>query len=93
MGRLIAKILAWLAILLGLALFLVLGLFLRDLQAGCTQLDLPDRFFARDIQNAMLIGNGTAQLQQHGGFAHARLAAQQHNAAQHDAAAQHTVQL
>ena len=31
MGRLIAKILAWLAILLGLALFLVLGLFLRDL--------------------------------------------------------------
>jgi hypothetical protein len=62
------------------------NIVLRDLQAGCTQLDLSDRFFARDIQNAMLIGNGTAQLQQHGGFAHARLAAQQHNAAQHDAA-------
>ena len=44
-------------------------------------------------RQAMLIGNGTAQLQQHGGFAHARLTAQQHNAAQHDAAAQHTVQL
>ena len=69
------------------------NIVLRHLQAGCTQLDLPDRFFARDIQNAMLIGNGTAQLQQHGGFAHAWLAAQQHNAAQHDAAAQHTVQL
>ena len=30
MGRLIAKILAWLAILLGLALFLVLGYFVSD---------------------------------------------------------------
>ena len=69
------------------------NIVLRHLQAGCTQLDLPDRFFARDIQNAVLVGNGTAQLQQHGGFAHARLAAQQHNTAQHDAAAQHTVQL
>ena len=41
----------------------------------------------------MLVGDRAAQLQKHRGLADARLAAQKHNAAQHDAAAQHTVQL
>ena len=41
----------------------------------------------------VLVGDSTAELQQHGGFAHARLTTQQHDAAQHDAAAQHTVKL
>lgn len=54
---------------------------------------MADRLFACDIQHSVLVGDGTAELQQHGGFAHARLTTQQHDAAQHDAAAQHTVKL
>ena len=66
---------------------------LRHLQTGCTQLDLPHRFLAGDIQHAVPVGNSTTQLQQHGGLAYAGLTAQQHHAAQHNAAAQHAVQL
>ena len=60
--------------------------------AGLTK-GLPHRFLASDIQNAVLVGNGTAQLQKHSRFAHTRLTAQKHNAAQHNAAAKYTVQL
>ena len=60
---------------------------LRDFQAGRTQLDLTDGLFARDIQHRVLVGDGTAELQKHRRFAHARLTAQQYDAAQHDAAA------
>ena len=35
---------------------------LRHFQPRCPQLDLPDRFLASDIQHAVLIGDGTAQL-------------------------------
>ena len=35
---------------------------LRYLQPCCPQLDLPDRLLASDIQHAVLIGDGTAQL-------------------------------
>ena len=35
---------------------------LRYLQPRCTQLDLPDRLLAGDIQYAVLVGDGTAQL-------------------------------
>ena len=35
---------------------------LRYLQPRCPQLDLPDRLLASDIQHAVLIGDGTAQL-------------------------------
>ena len=35
---------------------------LRYLQPRCTQLDLPDRLLTGDIQNAVLVGDGTAQL-------------------------------
>ena len=54
---------------------------------------ITDRFLAGDIQHAVPVGNSTAQLQQHGGLAYAGLTAQQHHAAQHNAAAQHAVQL
>ena len=66
---------------------------LRHFQPGSAQLDLPHRFLASDIQNAVLVGNSTAQLQKHSRFAHTRLTAQKHNAAQHNAAAKYTVQL
>ena len=69
-----------------------IDVLLRDLEPRSTQLDLPHRLFPRNIQNRVLVGDGTAELQQHGGFAHARLTAEQDHAAQHDAAAQHTVQ-
>ncbi len=49
---------------------------LRHFQPGSAQLDLPHRFLASDIQNAVLVGNGTAQLQKHSRFAHTRLTAQ-----------------
>ena len=64
-----------------------IDIILRDFQAGRTQLDLTDGLFARDIQHRVLVGDGTAELQQHRRFAHARLTAQQYDAAQHDAAA------
>ena len=35
---------------------------LRYLQPRCTQLDLPDRLLAGDIQYAVLVGDGAAQL-------------------------------
>ena len=69
-----------------------IDVFLRDLQPGGTQLDLTHRLFTGDIQDAVLVGDGSAELQQHGGFANARLAAEQDHTAQHDAAAQHPIQ-
>ena len=66
---------------------------LRDFQAGRTQLDLTDGLFARDIQHRVLVGDGTAELQQHGGLADTRLTTQQNHAAQYDTAAQHPVKL
>ena len=41
----------------------------------------------------MLVGDGTAELQKHRRFAHARLTAQQYDTAQYDAAAQYAVKL
>ena len=70
-----------------------LDIVLSDLQPIGTQLDLALGFLARNIQNRMLGGHRTAKLQKHGRFSHARLAAQQNNASQNNAAAQHTIQL
>ena len=70
-----------------------IDVILRDFQAGRTQFDLTDGLFARDIQHRVLVGDGTAELQKHRRFAHARLTAQQYDAAQHDAAAQYAVKL
>ena len=65
---------------------------LGHVQTHRTQLDLPHRFLAGDIQHAAALGYLAAQLEQDGRFADARLAADQRHAAQHDAAAQHPVQ-
>ena len=66
---------------------------LRYFQAGRPQLHLPYRLLARDIEHTVLVGNCAAQLQKHRGLADTRLTTQKHHTAQHDAAAQHTVQL
>ena len=70
-----------------------IDVLLRHFQPCSTQFDLTDRFLTRDIQNRMLVGDGTAELQKHRRFANTRFAAEQNHAAQHDAAAQHPVKL
>ena len=69
-----------------------IDILLRDLQPGRAEFHLPHRLLAGDIQHRVLVRDGPAKLEQHRGFAYARLAAEQHHAAQHDAAAQHPVQ-
>ena len=66
---------------------------LRNAQPVGAQLYLPHRFLTRNIQHLKPAGDRPAQLQQQGGFARARFAAQQHHASHHHAAAQHPVQL
>ena len=70
-----------------------IDVLLRHFQPCSTQFDLTDRFLTRDIQNRMLVGDGTAELQKHRGFANTRFSAEQNHAAQHNAAAQHPVKL
>ena len=68
-------------------------IILRHIQPNGTQLDLPYGFFARHIQNRARPAYFAAQLQQNGRFADARFAANQNHTAQHNATAQHAVQL
>ena len=68
------------------------NIVLGNVQARCPQLHLPDRFLTGDIENGVPVRDGAAELKQHGGFAHAGLAAEQHNTTQHNAAPQHAVQ-
>ena len=48
-----------------------------QVKAGGPQFDLPHRLFAGDVEDGVAVRDGAAQLQQHGGLAHARLAAEQ----------------
>ena len=58
-----------------------------------TQLDLPRRFLAGDIQHRMLLAEMLTDLQQKRTFSDARFAAQQHNRAFDQTAAENAVQL
>src|SRR5699024_11794905 len=57
---------------------------LGQVKAGSPQFDLPHRLFAGDVEDGVAVRDGAAQLQQHGGLAHARLAAEKDDAAQQD---------
>ena len=70
-----------------------INIFLGYFQAGCPQFDLAHGFLAGNIQHGVLVGDGTAELQQHGGLADTRLTTQQNHAAQYDTAAQHPIKL
>ena len=70
------------------------NLLVPHAQAVGAQANLPRAFFARYIQHALAHArHARAHLQQQRAFAHARLAAHQHQRALHNAAAQHTVKL
>ena len=63
-------------------------------QPLAAELDLPVRLLARDVEHAQAPGRDRAgDLEEQGGLAHARFAAEQHQGAGHDAAAQHPVEL
>ena len=64
-----------------------------DAEAPGAQAHLLDRFFARDVQHALAgTAEGGGGLQQHGGFADARIARDQHRRGGHEAAAQDAVE-
>jgi hypothetical protein len=56
-------------------------------------LDLLQRLFARDVEHALRAAKQHGQLEQQRRFADARVAADEHHAAGHDPATQHTAHL
>ena len=52
---------------------------------------MPRTFFTADVKAGQLLGQLVHRLQQQGGFADARVAADEHHAAAHQATAQHPV--
>ena len=70
-----------------------IDIVLGNVQTGSPKFYLADRFLAGDIENRIPVRNSPAELEQHGGFAYTRLAAQQYNSPQNNTAAQHTVKL
>ena len=73
--------------------------FRQHLQRACVQLQtaraqrhLRGGFFAADIQHRHIGGEHRQRLQQQRGFAHARVAAEQHHATGDQPAAQHAVE-
>ena len=64
-----------------------------QLQPLCAHGHLLAGFLAGNIEHIRLLGQPIRHLQKQRGFADARLAPGQHNAARHDAAAQHAIQL
>ena len=63
-----------------------------DRQALGAHRDLRAGFFAADVQDLLEARHARQRLQQQGRFADARIAADQHHAAGHQAAAQHAVE-
>jgi hypothetical protein len=63
-----------------------------DIQAARTQRDLGAGFLAADIQHLLQMRDVGQRLQQQGRLADTRIAADQHHAARHQAAAQHAVE-
>jgi hypothetical protein len=61
-------------------------------QSHCPQLHLLPRFFGADVEGAVLLGQAVGDLEQQGGFANARIAANQHQGTGDNAAAQNPIE-
>lgn len=67
-------------------------IFGGDAEPICTDFDLFLRFFARGVKYCALRGGGLAHLQEECGFADARIAADEHERACDDAAAEYSIE-